>query len=78
MASKPESVVRDLVDELLPEGVDWERMVRTYPVPALALAALGGYLLGRLHGPAIVTAVSTFAAAEVSKNVSDLIGQHVE
>ncbi|HEY0782914.1 MAG TPA: hypothetical protein VGE98_10690 [Thermoanaerobaculia bacterium] len=78
MASKPELDVRDLVDELLPDGVDWERMVRTYPVPALAVAALGGFLLGRLHGPAIIAAISSFAAAEVSKNVGDLIGQHVE
>ena len=78
MASKPETVVQDLMEELLPEGVDWERMVRTYPIPSLALAVLGGFLLGRLHGPALVTAVSSFAAAEVSKNVGDLIGQHIE
>jgi hypothetical protein len=78
MTSKPEMVVRDLMDELLPEGVEWERMVRIYPLPSLALAALGGFLLGRLHGPALVSAVSSFAAAEVSKNVGDLIGQHIE
>ncbi|HVT16540.1 MAG TPA: hypothetical protein VHQ90_10245 [Thermoanaerobaculia bacterium] len=78
MSDKAESIVHDLVDDLLPEKFDWERMVRTYPVPALLLAALGGYVLGRSHGPAILGAVSSFAAAEVANNVSSLLGQEID
>jgi hypothetical protein len=68
-----ESFVEELVDELVPEGLDWERMVVRYPIPALLVAAVGGFLLGRRHGPEIVTALSTFAAGEVSRNVHHLL-----
>lgn len=67
--------VEGILDELLPEELEWERLVRTYPVPALAIAAIGGFFLGLRHGPEILSAVSGFMAAEVSRNVSDLLGQ---
>lgn len=63
-----------ILDELLPEELEWERLVRAYPVPALALAAIGGFYLGLRHGAEILTAVSGFVASEVSRNVSELIG----
>lgn len=66
--------VEEILDELLPEELEWERLVRTYPVPAVALAAIGGFIIGLRHGPEILTAVSGFLAAEVSRNVSELIG----
>lgn len=68
-----ESVVDEMIDELAPDGLDWERLVVTYPIPALLIAALGGFLLGRRHGPEIIAAVSGFAASEVSRNVSQLL-----
>lgn len=66
--------VEEILDELLPEELEWERLVRTYPVPAVALAAIGGFVIGLRHGPEILTAVSGFLAAEVSRNVSELVG----
>jgi hypothetical protein len=66
--------VEAILNELLPEELEWERLVRTYPVPAVALAAIGGFVIGLRHGPEILTAVSGFLAAEVSRNVSELIG----
>jgi len=66
--------VEEILDELLPEQLEWERLVRAYPVPAVALAAIGGFYLGLRHGPEILTAVSGFVASEVSRNVSELIG----
>jgi hypothetical protein len=71
------STVDDLVDEILPEGLDWQRLVRTYPLPAMLLAAFGGFLIGRSHGPSIFSAVSGFAAAEISKNVSAALGREI-
>jgi hypothetical protein len=72
---KRESLVDELIDEIVPEGLDWERLVIGYPIPALLLAAAGGFFLGRRHGPQILGALSTFAAAEVSRNVGQLLGQ---
>ncbi|HEX2642102.1 MAG TPA: hypothetical protein VHU81_03855 [Thermoanaerobaculia bacterium] len=69
------SMADDLLNEILPEGLDWERLVRSYPIPAVLIAAVGGFLLGRRHGPAILGAVSTYAASEMSKNVSGLFDQ---
>jgi len=70
-----ESVIDELIDDLVPAGMDWERLVVTYPIPALLLAAIGGFLLGRRHGPEIIAAVSGFAAAEVSRNVEPFLGR---
>lgn len=70
-----EGGVEEILDEILPENLEWERLVRTYPVPALALAAAGGFYLGLRHGTAILAAVSSYLAAEVSRNFGDLFGQ---
>jgi hypothetical protein len=63
-----------LLDELVPGDLDWKRIVCSYPIPALALAAVGGFLLGRSRGAALVAAVSTFAADQVTRNVEHLLG----
>jgi hypothetical protein len=67
--------VEEILDEILPESLEWERLVRTYPVPALALAAAGGFYLGLRHGASILAAVSAYLAAEVSRNVGELLGE---
>lgn len=66
--------VEAILDELLPEELDWERLVRTYPIPAIALAAVGGFMVGLRHGPMLLGAVSSYVASEVSRNVGDLLG----
>ena len=77
MANPAPDVTYDLVDELIPEGLDWERLVRRYPIPALLLAAVGGFLLGRTRGPEILGAVSGFAADELSRNFNEALGRDV-
>jgi hypothetical protein len=67
-----ESLVDELLDELVPEGLDWERLVVRYPIPSLLIAAVGGFFLGSRHGTEILSSLSGFAAAEVSRNVSHL------
>ncbi len=62
-----------LVDELLPEELDWQHWVRKYPIAALSLAALGGFLLARSRGPEIVETVSNRAADTLSANVHQLV-----
>ena len=68
-----ESIVEELLDELVPEGLDWQRLVVRYPIPSLLLAAVGGFYVGQRHGPEILKALSGIAAAEVSRNVSHLL-----
>ncbi len=71
------SRIDDLLDEVLPEELEWERLVQTYPLPALAVAAAVGVLLGLTHGRTIVSAVSAYLAAQVSRNVSQVLGQDI-
>ncbi|MEO6196122.1 MAG: hypothetical protein ABIS20_24135 [Thermoanaerobaculia bacterium] len=72
---EPESIVEELIDEIVPEGMDWQRLVMRYPIASLLAAAAGGFFLGRRHGPEVVGALSTFAAGEVSRNVGQLFDQ---
>lgn len=67
----------ELVDELMPPEFDWQGMVRRYPLAALALAAIGGYVLGRHRGDDILRALSAFAADSVSEQVNALLGMDV-
>lgn len=66
-----------VVDELLPDELDWSDLVVRYPKSALALAAIGGFLLGKSRGPEIVDALSEFAANRVSEGVNQYLGQKV-
>ena len=72
-----DSIVDELIDELLPEGLDWERLVVTYPLPALAVAAVGGFLLGRGPGREILAARAGFAGAQVAVNLNQRLGREL-
>lgn len=64
-----------LVDELLPAELDWEHLVRSYPVPALTVAAGLGFLLGRHHGPVILGALSAFAGRYATRAVDEVLAR---
>jgi hypothetical protein len=49
--------------------------VRAYPIPALLLAAAGGFVLGRTRGQEVVEALSQFAAGQVSRHVNEVLGE---
>lgn len=71
------SPANDVVDELMPAQLDWQDLVRRYPLAALGLATLGGYVLGRHRGREILEAFSLFAADSVSEQVNSLLGKDV-
>ncbi len=71
------SVADELLDELMPEELDWQRLVRRYPKSALLVAAAGGFLLGRGRGREIVAALAEFASEAVSESVNELLGRKV-
>ena len=81
-ASAPESpagasVADELVDGLLPEELDWQRLVRRYPKTCLAVALVGGFCLGRSRGVEIVEALSGYAADTVADNANQILGRRV-
>lgn len=65
----------EVVDELLGDTMNWQRLVRTYPASALVLAAGGGLWLGLRHGPAVIAAVTGFLAREATRRVNDFLGE---
>ncbi len=67
----------DVVDELMGGELDWQRLVRRYPLAALGLATLGGYVLGRHRGHEILSAFALYAADTVSEQVNTLLGKDV-
>jgi hypothetical protein len=73
-----ESFAEEILDELVPEGVDWQKLVVRYPIPSLLVAAAGGFFIGRRHGPDIVSALSSFVAGEVSRGIDQLLYQEGE
>ncbi len=62
-----------VVDELVPDQVDWQHWVRRYPFAALSVAAICGYLLGRGRGEELVDSVTRQAADSFSQSVHQLI-----
>lgn len=66
-----------ILDEVLPDNFDWRDIVGSYPLTAVSLAAVGGFLLGRKHGTTLVAAVSTFMVREVTRNINTFLGEEV-
>ena len=67
------SVEQRLVDGLLPEEMDWEDVVRTYPLTSVTLAAVAGFLVGSQRGRAILTTVIDSALDRVTGMVQELV-----
>lgn len=66
-----------LVDEILADDVDWQRLVRTYPASAVLVAFGGGLWLGYRHGSALLAAATGLAARELTRRVNELLGDEV-
>jgi len=67
----------ELIDQLIPQRVDWRRLVRDHPWPAIGIAAVGGYILGRTRGKSVVAALSAFAAGAVADGVNEALGEDI-
>lgn len=50
-----------LIDQVVPDELDWIELVRSYPIPALAVAALAGFFIGRTHGERLLEAAAEIA-----------------
>lgn len=69
-----DSFVDGILDDVLPDELDWRDLARSYPLPILLLSGLGGFFLGSRHGHEIVSALSNFATREVDRNISSFMG----
>ena len=77
----PEGIERDrlaqtadqLMDEILPESLDWRHLVSEYPVPVLFLAGVAGFMLGRHRGHALLAAFGGFATREATRNIASAL-----
>lgn len=67
-----------VLDELLPEDLDWEGTVRDYPLTCLAVAAVAGFLLGRRSGRAILLAASDSAVERMREVAGGLLGADID
>lgn len=63
-----------IVDEVLPEELDWRDLVDRYPKTSVLVAAALGFALGRQRGPVLVSAVSAWAVAEMTRNLESALG----
>lgn len=65
------------LDQVVAEELDWRRWVTRYPKSALALAALGGFVLGRVRGNEIVAALGAHAADTLTEGINEFLGRDV-
>lgn len=62
------------IDGLIPEEIEWRRLVVKYPRISVGLALVAGYLIGRTQGRALVAAAGAVAIEEISRVVEDSVG----
>ncbi len=62
-----------VIDELLPDELDWRAKVRAYPKVAIIVAAGVGFLLARARGAHLFSSVTNFAADEVTRNITGVL-----
>jgi hypothetical protein len=77
MNAERENLADELVDQLVATDLDWRDMVRAYPKSALAAAAVGGFVLGRMRGTTIVAALATYTADTLASNINEFLGEEV-
>ncbi len=73
MSEENASALDGIVDDLLPDELDWRRVVKSYPVPALLVAAGAGFLIGREQGMELIAAAKAFVTDEVSHNLQSIL-----
>jgi hypothetical protein len=62
----------EFLDELMPPELDWRRLVRSYPIPALLVAGAAGYWLGRSRrGRDVAEAAAGAVAVGVTSRIAE-------
>ena len=67
----------ELLDEILPDELDWQGLVRSYPKTSVLVAVLGGYYVGFNKGRALFDGLAELAGDTVSRAVNEFLGRDV-
>ena len=67
----------ELIDELVPEELDWQGLVRNYPKSSLVVAVVGGYYLGFSRGRELLDGLAAMAGDTVQRGVNEFLGRDV-
>lgn len=59
----------EVLDELLPDDLDWRALVGRYPRSSLCVALAAGFWLGWKRGDLVLSGLGAFAAAQVGAAV---------
>lgn len=62
-----------LLDQVMPEELEWEDKVLSYPLAAVTVAIGLGFVLGRSHGARLTSAASSFAANRVADTIATVL-----
>ncbi len=71
---EPEPASDYWVDQLLPEDLEWQSVVRQHPWFALSVAAGVGFLLGSRRGSQLMEDLADMAADGVTQGVNAYLG----
>jgi hypothetical protein len=62
-----------MLDQALPEELDWQQKVQSYPLTALLVATGLGFALGRSRGAGLFSALTGFAADRLTATISNAL-----
>lgn len=65
------------LDQMVAEELDWRRWVTSYPKSSLVVAAIGGFVLGRVRGREIVASLGSYAADTLTEGINEYLGRDV-
>jgi hypothetical protein len=65
----PSHLADEVLDELLPEDLDWRGLVERHPRACLGAAMAAGFWLGWKRGDLILAGLGAFAATQVGQAV---------
>jgi hypothetical protein len=68
------SLADELLDELLPEELDWQDLVRRYPRSCLLAAGAAGVWLGYRRGRTLLGTFGALAAGRLAGTVGEILG----
>ncbi len=61
-----------IIDNLVPQAIDWRDTVRSHPLGSLSAVALVGYLVGRTKGAVIMTGLTAAISSALTRQLSDV------
>jgi hypothetical protein len=62
-----------LLDQVVPEELDWVGLVRRYPLTSLAVAAVAGFWVGRVHGERLIQSAADLADQRMKETADRLM-----